>query len=592
MKPKPLVIMLLALCPLVCLAAPAKRGISSSRTKDAGISECAVRLDGEMPSQRKVIVLLAAFPDLPFTYSREDFESLLCRSGYSVGGAEGCAEEYFDAQFGGRCHISFTVAPPVTLTHDFAYYGADDAFGKDIRPAHAVKEACILSDEAVDFSEYTDVVVFYAGGSAADGCSDDRHIWPHNWTLTEADLSLTLDGVEIDRYAMCPELMKGPDDVEIFTGIGLLCHEYLHTLGLMDMYDTDGAGSGGVGDALGGSTSVMDQGMYNCFGCVPPNLNAMELEMLSLVEPLPLSVGSRTMLPFQTGHDCFRLDTSVEGEYFLFECRSDTGWDKGIGRRGLFVYHIDRSDNDAGGCPAYSRWESSSNSVNACRQHQCALLLTPEGTFTPSSEPAFVSWGGTPAPLSLVNISRRDDGAVSFTVPELLGVDAADVFQDAVILQWSTTSEALALETSYLVVDSGTAPADTIGCAPYEPGRYSCRVEHLIPGRTYGFRIYYEMEGTGSASAEITTVHTGGYPFIALPEKGRMPSGALQAGTGLPLRLFNAVDAVEVRWYWNGREICAGGDGYYRVWTSGELKAVAEYAGGPTEIFIKRIVVQ
>ena len=587
------------------MAAPAKRGVIPYGRLNAVGVELRVRVDesgfggpsmagpcrAEIKPLRNVIVIPASFPDLPFSSSCGDLEDLLCLKGYSVRGAIGCAEEYFDAQFKGLCHVSFTVAPPVVLPHNYAYYGTDDTFGKDIRPAHAAYDACVAVDGDVDFSQFDDIVIIYAGGSAADGCSDDKHIWPHNWTLTEADLSLTLDGVAIDRYAMCPELMMDAEGDPAFTGIGLLCHEYLHTLGLVDLYDTDGTGSGGVGDALGGSTSIMDQGMYNNFGCVPPNLNVLELEMLGMVTPEPLSAGFHTMAPIRDGKDCYRMDTSVENEYFLFECRDEIGWDGWIGRSGLFVYHVDRSTNDAGGCPAANRWLWSMNAVNACRQHQCALLLTPAESFTPSSDPPFVSWTGEPSPLSLTGITRRDDGSVSFTVPEVMEINSVDVFQDAVILQWSTSQAGSVAVTSFVEVESDGREVASYECTPYARGRYAFVVDGLTPGTRYRFRVHFGTEGSCVSSISVTTNPAGGYPFISLPVTDRLPNGAYGSNPSLPLRVVNAVGASKVSWYWNGVGITVGGDCYYKVNGSGELKAVIEYPDGSEETIRKKIIV-
>ena len=57
-----------------------------------------------------------------------------------------------------------------------------------------------------------------------------------------------------------------------------------------------------------------------------------------------------------------------EDEYYLLECRSEEGWDKYIGGKGMLVYHIDRNGT------AIRRW-TTYNTVNVDPSHQYADLI-------------------------------------------------------------------------------------------------------------------------------------------------------------------------------------------------------------------------
>ena len=244
---------------------------------------------------RKAIIILAQFTDLGFKFGRNDFVNMLTQKGYSYGGAQGSAMDYFNDQFEGACDFEFIVSPVITLSKGYAYYGENDSQGLDKRPHEAVAEACRLIDAQIDFSQFDgdgdgevdNVFVFVAGHDEAEGASP-AHIWSHQWYLDEAGVRLNLDGTKINSYAISTELTYDFDHgthKEIFTGIGTFCHEYSHALGLWDLYDTDGEDSGGLyefGDeksrgAVWGYTSLMDHGNYNNNGNTPPNYNAMEL---------------------------------------------------------------------------------------------------------------------------------------------------------------------------------------------------------------------------------------------------------------------------------------------------------------------------
>ena len=189
------------------------------------------RSDGSLSNtiEKHGLVILAQFSDVPFTYTREDFIRMLTQSRYSVNGATGSALDYFNDQFGGAWEFSFDVSDIVTLPHNRSYYGGNDRYGNDIRPAEMIAEACELMDSMIDFSAYDDdgdgeadnVFVFFAGGDAAEGAGPDC-IWSHAWYVKDgAGIDLTLDGVRINRYACTAELTRMMTGDYTIAGIGL-----------------------------------------------------------------------------------------------------------------------------------------------------------------------------------------------------------------------------------------------------------------------------------------------------------------------------------------------------------------------------------
>ena len=57
----------------------------------------------------------------------------------------------------------------------------------------------------------------------------------------------------------------------------------------------------------------------------------------------------------------------------------------------------------------------------------------------------------------------------------------------------------------------------------------------------------------------------------------------------LPLKVFNAADAKEIRWKYNGVTIKPGKDLHYMIETSGVLEAYVFWEDESTDVIIKNI---
>ncbi len=597
------------------------------------------------------IIILAQFKDVGFTYTREDFIDMLTKEGYSVNGATGSAKEYFDAQFNGAFEFSFDVSPIVTLPFNMSYYGRNGKDGTDSAPAEMIIDACRLADDDVDFSLYDDdddgevdnVFVFFAGGDEAEGAGEDC-IWSHAWyVFSGADKEEILDGRLIDRYACTAELSRRYETAskykDVLAGIGTFCHEYFHTFGIPDMYDTDYEESGGTAAGLWSSTSLMDAGNQNNYGNTPPNLNAVEREYLGISEPQLIEAnGGYSMEAIHLGGRYYRLNTDHENEYYLLEYRSEEGWDKYCGGSGMLVYHIDRSDRSAGYSDSYSKettavdsWETY-NEVNTRPDHQCADLIEADGrpdsfdasedeslyrslsnirgiffpysetnSLTPDSSPGLSFWSGNVAEASITNI-RRTEGGVAFNVigfsetdvpPEVASIKA-EAFMDAAIILFESDREF----EGEAMVEWGKTGGETekVTVRPYLPGKYSITLEGLQPdNKTYTVKVHFELDGlvgeTGELSFMTKKTPAVKWPFIYMNGVVRNSDNTLPAGARLPLRVYNASDAAEIRWEFDGSTVTVGSDGYFTVEKSGILKAHITREDGSTEIIMKEITI-
>lgn len=569
---------------------------------------------------RRGLVILAAFKDVPFTYATDDFFNMMNNK-------DGSAKEYFNAQFGGTHEFEFDVSPVVTLSGNRKWYGENDYNGNDKRPAEMAAEACRLADEAgVDFSLYDmdsdgevdNVHVFFAGGDESEG-EGENCIWAHQWNITTgAGLAkLTLDGKVIDRYSCSSELSRpnySSSKYEI-AGIGAFCHEYSHTLGLPDFYDTDYEDNGWSA-GLWSYTSVMDGGSYNNGSNTPPYYNVIEREILGLVEPVIIKEGmSCSMGPIHKDGRCYRMETDQKNEYYLFECRLAENWDKYIGGSGMLVYHIDKRNQDT--------WDYY-NEVNAMLSHQCADLIEADGrddnyakasnstisniggiffpyrlntTLSASSTPALKYWSGAKCPIIIKDIVK-DGNTISFsavgkntvTPPKPADVKFA-AFTDAVLINFNSST---AYEGNAMIKCYTDTWNQTLSISPYETGKYSITIEGLKPNATtYKADIWFETDGMKGTVTTINfmtkTLPETGWPYIYLNYALRGDDGSFVKGDRFPLRVNNASGAEKVIWKFNGRTI-GPKDGYFTVSENGTLKAEIYFKDGSKSIIVKEII--
>ena len=589
------------------------------------------------------IVILAQFKDVKehFSFDKKDFDNMLMQEGYSSHGATGCAKEYFDAQFDGKYEFCFDVTEIVTLDKDMAFYGRNDSDGQDINPHLMVMEACEKLDSEVDFSRYDqdgdgevdNVFVFFAGKDEAEGASEDC-IWSHAWYIKDgAGKNLILDGVRINRYACASELQILRSNRTTLTGIGTFCHEYSHTFGLPDLYDTDYP-IGGLAAGTWGSITLMDGGNYNNNGNTPPNYSAVERDFLGITEPQVIEAsGSYSLGPVSEGL-YYRIDSGNDGEYFLLECRTASGWDSDIGGSGLLVYHIDRSFNPAGYSDVYKenvtaaqRW-GDCNEVNALASHQCADLVEADGrrdsfdnmydgnyqnylsslaglffpyggatSLIPDASPGFRCWGEAGVDKAVTDIVF-DGKKVTFnlsgysedSLPVPVDLEC-DVFQDASIVTFS--SSFLYDGTARIVCSLAGKVVHTADVKPYGHGRWAYVIEGLEPSSSYTVNVNFVSEDYIGEKVKQSFMtkrrQSSSYPYIYLSNVERLSDGRFPSEVALPLRLFNAGDAEEIRWTFNGEPIEVGDDCYYRPVRSGTLRAHIFREDGTEEIIAKVI---
>ena len=346
--------------------------------------------------KKKGLIILVQFNDLKFSASDPQalYAKVINGENYAEGDFRGSVRDYFVSQSGGQFEIDFDILGPVTMKNGYAYYGQDsnpDNSGSDKHPGEMVADACRAVADQVNFADYDwdgdyvvdQVFVVYAGKGQADGGSDDT-IWPHEWTLESSYGSIPVFGtITVNTYACGPEL-NGQGKP---SGIGTICHEFSHCLGLPDFYDTAYNGSYGMG-----AWDVMCNGSYNGSGYCPPNYTAYEQSYIGWRTPVVLESDATIdqMKPIGEGGNIYKLvNDNYPDEYFLLENRQQTGWDSSLAGKGLLVTHVD-FDEDVW---RYNKVNSIGGRYMKGREvltttHQHCTILNADGRATRNDEQA------------------------------------------------------------------------------------------------------------------------------------------------------------------------------------------------------------
>ena len=340
-------------------AARSKSRLLSSQSAKLPISQSSrLYLKGSQPvveylGQKKGLIILAEFQNKHFLpeHDRAYFERVANERGFSEGDYRGSVKDYFLSQSDSLFELDFDVVGPVTVSKNYEYYGQPGAADVDAHPWEMVVEACELVADQVHFADYDwngdgfveQVFVLYAGQGQSDSY-DVNTIWPHEYELHQiVENGIHVygkghempDGLIIDTYACSNELTSqdGP------SGIGTICHEFSHCMGLPDLYDVDYNGNFGMGH-----WSLMANGVYNGRAFIPAGYTSYERMACGWRQPVELCKDTLVsdMKAVSDGGDTYIVyNEAYPDEYYLLENRQPTGWDAALPSAGLLVLHVD-----------------------------------------------------------------------------------------------------------------------------------------------------------------------------------------------------------------------------------------------------------
>ena len=273
----------------------------------------------------------------------------------------GSVAKYFRDMSRDMSHGAFTpkfkVYDPVTVAQPETYYGGtreDD--NKDEDPRQLVKDALKLVEDQVtenDIKSFCSdgktidcVYIVYAGLGQNDG-GDGTTVWANCWTTDGA----TLGGKKVRWYTMSGELspvkIKDKDGTTIIpvvvNGLGVICHEFSHSLGLPDMYPTETSAYSDNQEME--YWDLMDGGEYTHAGFRPTAYTAFEKEQMGWpvdIKPLDSDAKSVTMTTStEQGGTAYKIvNPQNDKEYLMLEYIQRKGWNKYLFGNGLLVYHV------------------------------------------------------------------------------------------------------------------------------------------------------------------------------------------------------------------------------------------------------------
>lgn len=405
---------------------------------------------GKYEGSKRCLIILVNFKDTKFTQQVSTINqfvngpmSALKKRTYT-----GTVKEYFEAQSNGQFSLEFDIKGPYTLSRNHDYYGeGTPQTGGEQNAYQMIQEAVRAVKGQVNFADYDwdddgevdQVYVMYAGFGQADTGIEDT-VWPHESRLGTSR-GVVIDGKTINTYACGSELQPTAAGAATFSGIGTLCHEFSHCLGLPDFYDTTQGANYGMG-----SFDLMNSGNYNNNSFTPPNYSVYEKMYAGWIAPeeLKKAASIRGMKPQKEKYgDAYVIYNDEDrNEYYLLENRQKIAkdWDEFIPSSGLMIQHID-FDADIW---RYNKVNAFTNGPTIKNDHQRGTIFHADNDATTKTEafdlypnagntaltdnslPAAKLYRGTKGFMGkpITNITQNADGTISF---DFMGGDTTGI---------------------------------------------------------------------------------------------------------------------------------------------------------------------
>ena len=468
------------------------------------------------------LVLLVEFNDCSFSRSDvvEFYQNMINQHNYtgylnedgttnSYGRFTGSVRDYFFDNSYETFDPHFDVVGPIKIPYSVNY--AQQTY--QMRPL--LKAALDSANSRVNYNDYDldndgRVDIFYVifAGVGSNTGEASQHVWPHASYLWP---TISYNGIKLARYACSCELYS--QDYNILDGIGTMCHEFSHVLGLPDLYDTNYEEDG---QAVSPSTyEIMDGGGYNNYGRTPAGYSGYDKYSLGFAPANVITqTGSYSLNALSSYQEIYKIPSPVNNEFFLLENRQKSGkWDAYIPGHGMMVARVDSTDA--------SVWTD--NNVNDNPSHLYYEILRAgnatdgEGTasdpfpgskgvtmITNATMPSLKTWNGTDNAFNITGI-MEEDGVVTFSV-----VNDGEILNDVEDFETMPTTTS----TSEKDVEGHWTTWSFTKCNVTAPGEGKCNgvnsVQMKLPcliesGDTYydAYQISVKVFNTSNTDAKL-----------------------------------------------------------------------------------------
>ena len=427
----------------------------------------------------------------------------------------GSMHDYFKDQSGGIFAPKFDIVGPVEVDYACTDHNGTQNSGR------IFKAALDAADDLVDFSQYDndgdgaiDMVYFLVAGYSANYSGNNGgYLWPHKsylydwWNRTY----YWYDGVAMWAYASSTEVYGWESQgYPMPLGIGTMCHEFSHVLGLPDLYDTDYEEQGQSHDP--GEWDVMAGGGSFNYGRTPCGYSIWERYALGWNRPREItSPGSYSLQYVGNTGDGLILRTPVDKEFFMLDNRQRVKWDAYLPGHGMLIARVDSTNeeiwwnNEVNANPSHNYYEllRAGGGSSASGAFPGTSQVTAIGNFT---QPNLRTWAGETCAFELSGITETN-GVITFDVNEAV---QPDVLVEDFEQMEATSSKTLKQ------VQGNFAKWSFNGSNVTAPGEQYCDGEHAVrmvkpsliamdePLMVRAFRIEYTAFNTSTTDAKLT----------------------------------------------------------------------------------------
>ncbi len=382
----------------------------------------------------------------------------------------GSVRDYYYDNSMGKFAPHFDVLGPVEVDYD-----STDMHGSGTDARSILAEAVGKLGSSVNLADYdtdgdgvVDMVYFIVAGHGANVSGNDGNLlWPHKWQF----VNQRQDNKWLGLYA-CSTEMQGSQKTEILDGIGTICHEFSHVLGLPDLYDTNYEVDGQSNDP--GPWDVMASGSYLNRSRTPCGYSAWERYTLGFMNPTRIDADQTyTLNPLNTDNEAYILPSLDSREFFMLENRQRHEWDAYLPWHGMIVVRVDSTEE----------W---GNRVNTDPKHNHYELLRAGGIYrgtltgdpfpgtsgvrsiTSFTTPSLCQWNGAQNPRVIINIAEND-GVITFNSQRTSELTA-----------YVETFEQMAEGTAGTGVKGIFGDIDFTRCQVAAPDSAMCRGKHAV----------------------------------------------------------------------------------------------------------------